>query len=187
MVVMNKLQNKIAFEPAVDARPRDAEAFRRNAPPPDDDTRYFQGREPLFLYRAPSDAAPVVKRLARDAFVEARATVLGDGDSAANFLRTPGGLWARVPAEDAVELVEGRLFPTSATYVRRRGAAASLVASYPTRLFASAHLLEATTIEASGVFATATGEFLRLADGSGWVPLADEGGERVFFAVPRSL
>ena len=163
---------------------RDAEAFRRNAPPPDDDTRYFQGREPLFLYRAPSDAAPVVRRLARDAFVEARATVLGD---AANFLRTPGGLWARVPAEDAVEVVEGRLFPTSATYVRRRGAAASLVASYPTRLFASAHLLEATTIEASGVFATATGEFLRLADGSGWVPLADEGGERVFFAVPRSL
>ena len=68
-----------------------------------------------------------------------------------------------------------------------RGAAASLVASYPTRLFASAHLLEARTIEASGVFATATDEFLRLADGSGWVPLADEGGERVFFAVPRSL
>ncbi|CAH0376218.1 unnamed protein product [Pelagomonas calceolata] len=163
---------------------RDAEAFRRNAPPADDDTRYFQGREPLFLYRAPSDAAPVVKRLARDAFVEARATVLGDS---ANFLRTPGGLWARVPAEDAVEVVEGRLFPTSATYVRRRGAAASLVASYPTRLFASAHLLEARTIEASGVFATATDEFLRLADGSGWVPLADEGGERVFFAVPRSL
>ena len=82
-------------------------------------------------------------------------------------------------------MVEGRLFPTSATYVRRRGAAASLVASYPTRLFASAHLLEARTIEASGVFATATDEFLRLADGSGWVPLADEGGERVFFAVPR--
>ena len=167
---------------------RDAEAFRRNAPPPDDDTRYFQGREPLFLYRAPSDAAPVVRRLARDAFVEARATVLGDGDSAANFLRTPGGLWARVPAEDAVEVVEGRLFPTSATYVRRRGAAASLVASYPTRLFASAHLLEATTIEASGVFATATGEFLRLADGSGWVPLADEGGNGVvFFARAAEL
>ena len=41
--------------------------------------------------------------------------------------------------------------------------------------------------KASGVFATATDEFLRLADGSGWVPLADEGGERVFFAVPRSL
>ena len=163
---------------------RDAEAFRRAAPAPNDDTRYFRGCEPLFLYRAPNDAAPVVKRLARDAFVEARTTVLGD---AANFLRTPGGLWVRVPAEDAVEVVEGRLFPTSATYVRRRGAAASLVASYPTRLFASAHLLEARTIEASGVFATATDEFLRLADGSGWVPLADEGGERVFFAVPRSL
>ena len=65
--------------------------------------------------------------------------------------------------------------------------AASLVASYPTRLFASAHLLEARTMEASGVFATATDEFLRLADGSGWVPLAEESGERVFFAVPRSL
>ena len=87
-----------------------------------------RGREPLFLYRAPSDAAPIVRpagagRVRRGA---------GDGPRRWRFRRElppdAGGLWARASPRRTPSVVGGRLFPTSATYVRRRGAA-SLVAS----------------------------------------------------------
>ena len=107
-------------------RNREAEAVAA-APPADDDTARRRAASAAG-YRAPSDAAPVVKRLAYDAFVDARAAPRA-------IPRTSSGRrGASGPASPrrTHEAVEGRLFPTSATYVRRRGAAVSLVASYPT-------------------------------------------------------
>ena len=83
---------------------------------------------PLFL-TAPSDAAPVVRRLARGAFVEARATVLGDGDRRALSGRR-GALGPR-PRGGRRRWSRGASSPTSATY---GGAAAPRRASSrPTR------------------------------------------------------
>ena len=93
---------------------RDAEAFRRNAPPPDDDTPLARSARSRSFLPRPSDAAPVVRwQKTREQKTASRrgrrSSAMATAASA--LLRTPGCLCARVPAEDYRRSGRRRLFP----------------------------------------------------------------------------